>query len=469
MSLKQDSIQEDDHSIPAVVSPYEGTILSVGQHLKISAYWFATNFLWGALLAIMLPAEIKRLAPYFKAPALSLLTGLSAVVALVVPLVSGALSDRCSSRFGRRRPFIIFGVVTNVIGLAGMAIAVQMATPIPGSVHDHKSMGEVIGILCSNPSFLLLLGAFMVVQFGNNVASAAYSGVIPDLVPADQRGRASGYMAMLSQVGTLLGVLGVALILHDMPEFVKYTVLGTVLVSVAMITIFGIKETPLPEKPPKIVWSHYIKTLWIDPRTYPDFAWVWITRALVMLGFYAIQPFVNYYLEDVVRVKDVDANAGKLIGLLLLASAVSGLAGGYISDRIGRKKVVYIANCIIAASSLGFIWCRNLEQALFVGAIFGLGFGAYVSVDWALGTDVLPSKKDAAKEMAVWHISMTLPQSLAAPIAAILLASGGMTEEMRGTDLVVHYGIGGYTYVFIMCALCFGLGAYLLKNVKSVR
>jgi MFS family permease len=469
MSLAYDPILEDEQVIPAVISPYEGTILSVGQHLKISAFWFATNFLWGALLAIMLPAEMKRLAPYFKAPALSMLTGLSAVVALVVPLVAGALSDRCVSPLGRRRPYMIFGIAVNVVGLIGMALALHYSTPIPGSIDTKRSALGIIGILCSNPSFLLVLAAFIVVQFGNNVASAAYSGIIPDLVPEDQRGRASGYMAMLSQFGTLLGVVGVGLVLGKQPEELKYALVCAVLALVASVTILGIRENPLSSRPPKIDWTRYVRTLWIDPRKYPDFAWVWVTRALVMLGFYAIQPFVNYYLDDVIHVKNVDSSAASLIGLLLIASSVSGLAGGYISDRIGRKKVVYLANCVIALSSLSFIWCRNIYEALAAGFIFGLGFGAYVSVDWALGTDVLPSKKDAAKEMAVWHISMTLPQSLAGPLAAILLSWGGMTEEFRSGEPVTHYGAPGYTYVFIMCACFFALGAVLLRNVKSVR
>jgi len=469
MSVKIDPIQQDELEIPSVRSPYEGTVLSVWQHLSISAYWFATNFLWGALLAIMLPAEMKRLAPYYKAPALSMMTGMSAIVALVVPLIAGALSDRCSSAFGRRRPYMVVGVLFNLVGLVGMAIAISIAHRIPGSINNHKSIWEVIGLLCSNPSFLLLLAAFMVVQLGNNIASAAYSGIIPDLVPADQRGRASGFMAMLSQLGTLLGVISVAMILHGQPEFIKYALICFVLVGVACITIFGIRETPLPAAPPKIDWSRYLRSLWIDPRMYPDFAWVWITRALVMLGFYAIQPFVNYYLDDVIHVKNVDSDAGYVIAILLVASSISGLAGGYISDRIGRKKVVYIANCLIAITSLSFIWCRSLEQVLMAGFLFGLGFGAYVSVDWALGTDVLPSKKDAAKEMAVWHISMTLPQSLAAPAAAILLGFGGMTESIRDDEVVTHYGVSGYTYVFVMCACFFALGAYLLRNVRSVK
>src|SRR4051812_15484264 len=103
-----------------VPSPYEGKKLTPGAHFAISSYWFATNFLWGALLVIMLPHEIKVLVPNYRAEALGLFTGAAAVVALIVPLLIGALSDRCTSRWGRRRPFIAAGVVVNLVGLAFM-------------------------------------------------------------------------------------------------------------------------------------------------------------------------------------------------------------------------------------------------------------------------------------------------------------------------------------------------------------
>ncbi|RYG19507.1 MFS transporter [bacterium] len=450
--------------IPPVPSPYEGQTLDVKQHVSISAYWFATNFMWGALLTIMLPAEVEKIAPYSSVPALAILTGISAIIALVVPLIAGALSDRCAHPWGRRRPFMAVGIVTNLVGLVLLALtfAIGARSPIP------KGDISIWGLIAT-PSFLGFLVAYLVVQFGNNITSAAYSGIIPDLVPSDQRGKASGYMALMSQLGTLFGAVGSGVLLGGQSEPVKYVLLGLVLAGVGAITLFGIRETPLPAKPPKIEWASYVKSLWIDPRQHPDFAWVWITRALVMLGFYSVLPFVNYYLRDVVGSKDVGRDAAMVLGIILIASTISAIQGGKISDRIGRKKVVYLANAVIAVMALGFIFCRSLPQVIGVGLLFGLGFGAYTSVDWALGTDVLPSKEDAAKEMAVWHIAMTLPQSLAAPAASWLITRFGMTSGTEGGKEIAHYTIAGYSSVFILCSVCFAAGAYLLKNVRGVK
>lgn len=456
-------------AIPAVVSPYAGRKLTLREQLSISAFWFATNFHWGALLVIMLPHQVAALAPAYRVPALSLLTGVAAIVALIVPLIVGALSDRCTSAWGRRRPFIAAGVGINVVGLALMAITFSTTGPIKSVPHGEPTFGETLSVLVQSPGFLLFLLSYMLVQFGNNVATASYSGVIPDLVPEDQRGAASGYMALMSQLGTLFGAVGCGALLSGQPELVKYIVVGIVLAAVSLGTLLGIREVPLPFKPAPIKWVTYAKSLWIDPRKYPDFAWVWITRALVMLGFYSVLPFINYYLMDVIGIAKPDGAAAALTGVLLIASSVSGVYGGYISDRIGRKRVVYVANVVIAVMAISFIFCHNMTQVMLAGVFFGLGFGAYTSVDWALGTDVLPSKKDAAKEMAVWHIAMTLPQSLAAPASGYLISRFGMTTVVVAGETIYHYNIGGYSAVFILCAVCFALGAYFLKNVKGVK
>lgn len=463
----KDAVQSQAAEVVPVVSPYAETRLTTGQQFAISAYWLATNFLWGAMLVIMLPAEAKHLAPPFRVTALALLTGISAFIALIVPLVAGALSDRCAHSLGRRRPFIIAGVVVNVVGLFLMDLAFKSAQPLTGS--PSQSIWTIERTLLTNSGFLAFLLAYMVVQFGNNIASAAYSGVIPDLVPEDQRGAASGFMALMTQAGTLLGVISVGMLLGHQTETVKYLLISTVLAGVALITILGIKETPLPKKPPPIRWGPYVKSLWIDPRKYPDFAWVWITRALVMLGFYGVLPYINYYLTDVIGMEKPDAPASILTAIVLVASAASGIYAGYVSDRIGRKRVVYIANSVIAAMALAFVLCRSYNEVLLAGVLYGLGFGAYTSVDWALGTDVLPSRVDAAKEMAVWHIAMTLPQSIAAPIAGTLIALGGMNTLVVGGERVYHYHLAGYAALFVFAAACFAGGAYFLRNVRGVR
>lgn len=467
MAAISDPIEKDKLEIPSVESPYAGKNLTNWEHIKISAYWFATNFVWGPLLLITLPTEMGHMAPYHKAIAVGLVTGLAALVALVVPLVYGAVSDRCASPWGRRRPYMAWGIGINLIGFALMGIAYLTATPI-GKSSDESYLPTVLFIL-ANPSFLIFFLAYIVVQFGNNMALAAYSGIIPDLVSHDQRGAASGYMAMMSQGGTFAGMVVIGVVLANFNEGLKYGALGFVLLGASLITLLGIKETPLPAKPPKIQWGAYLKSLWIDPRKYPDFAWVWITRALVMVGFYAVLPFLPYYLGDIIGVKDPEKTMTFLSVIILVLASVSGIFGGVLSDKIGRKKVVYIANSMIAAVSVLFIFCRNILEVMVAGVFFGLGYGAYISVDWALGTDVLPSKNDAAKEMAVWHIAMTLPQSLAIPIAAALIEAFGVTVVHGPKEVATHYTLAGYSAMFLFCGICFSLGAFFLRNVRSVR
>ena len=432
------------------VSPYGNRPLTFVEHVIISSFWFATNFHWGALLLILLPGDMKLLAGHHKAQMLGLVTGVGAIPALVVPLISGAMSDRCKRPEGRRKPFIATGVVLNIIGLAMMAASVVV----------FKSL-------------LAYFISYGVVQIGNNIASGAYMGVIPDVVPKHEHGKASGFMALMSQSGTLFGAIGVGMLIPSSAIMLRYGLIAVVLLASGIFSYFGIKEIKL-EKTTPFELVPYLKSLWIDPRKYPNFAWVWFTRFLVMLGFYAIMPFVNYYLVDVVGIAQskVDSTAPLLLGLILIVSSITGIYGGALSDRIGRKRVVYVSNGIIAVVAPLFILCHNFGAALLVGALFGLGYGAYISVDYALGTDVLPRQEEAGKDMAIWHIAMTLPQSVAAPIAGYLIARPGffkVPNPVPGEEDIIHYFTAGYGYIFLLCSISFALGAYLLKNVKGIK
>ena len=433
-----------------LASPYGKRPLRFIEHVLISSFWFATNFHWGALLLILLPHDMRILAGDNKAQMLGWVTGLGAIPAILVPLISGAMSDRCLRREGRRKPYIIIGTFINVIGLAFMAFSVISLKSLPS-------------YFCS----------YILVQIGNNIASGAYMGVIPDVVPTNEHGKASGFMALMSQVGTLFGALLVGRLIPSDSIALRYELVGVVLLFVGVMSYVGIKETQLKEAKPFDLGT-YVKSLWINPLEFPNFAWVWFTRFLVMMGFYAIMPFVNYYLVDVVGIAQdkVDGTAPLLLALILIVSSITGIFGGLLSDRIGRKRVVYVSNALIAVVAPAFILCHNFNQALLVGALFGLGYGAYISVDYALGTDVLPHKSEAGKDMAVWHIAMTLPQSIAAPVAGFLIALPGFTKfpnPIRGEDDIFHYHTLGYAYIFVLCSLCFALGAFLLKNVKGIK
>lgn len=435
--------------------------LTHGQQLAYSAFWAATNFIWGALLVVVIASQVGQIAPQHKAQIVGGMLSLGAIPALIVPLIIGPLSDRCSSRLGRRRPYILFGTIVNLFGLVLM--------------YGAGEWGNI-------PVFI---ATYFLLQVGNNIATAAYSGVIPDLVPVGQRGMASGYMAVMSQLGTLSGVLSSGYLASGHRYLLIYSILFVVLLCGMLVTLAFVKETPLEKPPPRLNWAEHIKSLWIDPRTHSDFAWVWLTRALVMLGFYAVLPFIQYFLGDVIGDPEPARTSASVSALVLLAAVVSGYIGGHLSDKLGRKKIVYVANGFMALMCVGLVFCTTLEWTLAVGTLFGFGYGAYISVDWALGTDVLPNPHNAAKDMAVWHVSMTLPQALAALPAGFLIASFGTRIEFKrsgpggallgyGGDLGAewftrHYEHAGYAALFLAAGSCLALGALLLRNVKGSR
>jgi Na+/melibiose symporter-like transporter len=409
-------------------------------HVAVSAYWFATNLHWGALLVVMMPSQVKRvIAPMWHAQALSVILGVGALVALVTPPIVGAYSDRCASRWGRRRPYMAAGVALNLLGLLLMWTAGDRA------------------------SFWLYLAAYLVVQFGNNLATASYSGIIPDVVPEAQRGEASGYMAAMTQMGTVLGAFASGYLMGAGYVTASYGLIGCTLVVFLGITAVGVREEPLARATGSVAWRNVLKSLWVNPRKHPDFAWVWLTRALVTMGMWCVQPYIQYYLGDVIGVPNPEQTTGLLLGTILIGATVTGLLGGSLSDRIGRKRVVYVANSLIAVASLAFLVSHSLAFTFVVGIVYGLGFGAYYSVDWALACDVLPSKDSAAKDMGVWHISMVLPQSLAPFIAGPLLAGVGRGPTPE------HYTLPGYSAIFALAAFFLLLGALLLRNVRGVR
>jgi MFS family permease len=391
---------------------------------------------------------MKLVAPSRPAETTGLLLGLGAVPALLVPLLVGPLSDRCTSRWGRRRPYMAAGVAVNLAGLATIWYA---------------------GAIRSLP---LYFAGYFVTNVGNNIATGAYSGVIPDMVPTAQRGEASGWMAGMSQLGTILGVFSAGLLMNAGQTGASFLVIAVSLVVFLLITALGIHEQPRTSVPDRVKWLDFLRSLWIDPRKHPDFAWVWITRALVVMGLWTVQEYMQNYLTDVIGVPESrkELTAGYVLVTALICATITGLLGGVISDRVGRKRVVYVANTVVAITCFVFLFGHSLPFVFVVAAVFGLGFGAYYSVDWALGCDVLPDKENAAaKDMAVWHISMVLPQSIALPIAGALLGAFGKTMVPGAGGLVAHYTRSGYAAIFTLAAFFLLLGAVLLRNVRGVR
>lgn len=416
--------------------------LSVPQHLALSSFWFAVNLHWGALMLIIVPSQATRLAPALgmdKAAISGWTIGLGALVAAVVPPVVGAVSDRCRLALGKRRPFVLGGALINVLALLLFYLAFHLQS-FPGYV-----------------------GAWLLMNLGNNIATGAYSGIIPDVVPTSERGLASGFMAAMQQLG-MIGGFAIGMVLmgsHPPRDFAAIGVIAGVMSVVTAITVLGTAERRLEQAEPFRL-ADLKACFWVDPREHPDFAWVWVQRACFTLGWYLIQENLLFFMQDVVHAQNAVMAFGLLAIIVLLGAVPTGLLGGALSDRFGRKRIIFTAAAVMGVVSVLFAFMPFVPQEVRLrvvygfGVLWGFGYGAYISVDWALGTDVLPNPEDAGKDMGVWHLSMTIPQSIAGPAAALLLRpfalAGGQSYHPEGFSLL--FAVAG-VFMFTCAVLIF--------------
>lgn len=428
--------------------------LSTFRQAMLSLFWFGMGVQWTVVLITTLPAQAFMIGgDAIKGQTLGLVLLVGALLSVIAAPVFGALSDRVMTRFGRRRPWIVVGAIMNVVGLFGLAYL-----PRPND-------------LSSLPLFIL---AFIWVEFWSNLATAPYSALIPDLVPPEQRGSASGWYGLMYVLGFFVGALvPFVFTTNGQTDITGLYYFVAVVVLLSMLgTVVFVQEPRLSFKPQPFRAGEFVRGL-LEPLRDHDFRWVFWTRFLMVMGVYTVQEFLQFYMADVVKnymlfgvqvASNAVTAAGVFLLMLLVGALPSSLAAGYLSDRLGRKAVVYFSSALQAIPPIVFVLASpSFAITTLMGLVFGLGFGAYQSVDWALASDVLPSESDYAKDMGVWHVALTLPQVLATPIGGVLLDNFQIVGRQQGLQNL------GYQVIFALAVLYFALGTVLVRRIRKVR
>ncbi|MDI2021797.1 hypothetical protein PJL18_02318 [Paenarthrobacter nicotinovorans] len=237
-----------------------------------------------------------------------------------------------------------------------------------------------------------------------------------------------------------------------------YWVCAAALLAGVVLYLFKSDDQPLPpqERPPFSLWP-FLKGFWVSPKRYPDFAWAWLTRLLVSTGNHMITLYLLFFLSDIVRLKEtegIEPEFGVLVltGLYAVMVIITSILGGRLSDRMGKRKPLVIASSvIIAAASLILAFAPTWIGGLAGAAVLGIGFGAYLAVDFALITQVLPTALDRGRDLGVINIANSLPQVIAPAIAFVF----------------VQYW-GGYVSLYVAAAVIGLLGAVFVVKIKSV-
>ncbi len=397
-----------------------------GFMLALTAAAISLYILYAGIGALLLPYQIGLLAPGSKVVILSFFTSITVLIALFANPLAGAFSDRTTSRFGRRRPWIFVGGLLTIVGLLFM----WRASSIP----------------------LLFIG-YCLVELFSNIVLATLIATIPDQVPENQRGTVSGIFGLATGLGGILGAILAGQIFKSAPTDAYVVMLLIVLVTTIPFALL-LKDKVLPRGyMPAFHIGAFLKNFWINPRKHPDFAWAWLTRFIPFVGYFLGITYIFYYLEDVVKYPAALQGASTFSIVAAVVSLVSTVLGGFLSDRLKRRKLFVIVGMIIMAVSMLMLALFQTWLAVVVAsAVLGFGLGAYLAVDVAIVTLVLPSAKDRAKDMGIINIANTLPHSLAPVLAGFILA---MTHN--------------YSLLYIAATFFVLLGIFTVMPIKAVR
>ena len=379
-------------------------------------------------IAFSLAIRVDQVAPDNRDAVLALAVGLPGLFVVIGTPLVGVFSDRTRSRFGRRRPWLLFGSILGLVGSALIALTGDVASLVIG---------------------------WCVAYTGYGIVSSMLNTHLGDSLPTLQRGRVMGILGAITQIAPILGITVAATLVS--------TPIGLFLLPAGIAFIGGVFFTLVMHDPkvntprPALNLTKVFKGYYFNPRRYPNLAWVWISKACVFLAISMSGLYGVYLLTT--RLGLTPAEIGALLAVTGLASVGTGILGavgsGYLSDKLKTRKPFLVFSAVALGGSMLIIGTStSIPQYVIGGLVLSLSIGVYGAVDQALALDVLPRDVDEnGRFLAIIGIGSTLPQAIG-PFAA---------------GLVLALASGNYTVVYIVSAVVAVAGAFLIIPITAGR
>lgn len=386
------------------------------------------------VLTVLIPAQATQIDPVHSPSSLAVVLTLGAAGAMIGNVLAGALSDRTTSRFGRRRPWLLLGMIGSAFGLL---------------------------LLANSRSIPTLAAAWTITQIFGNVLLSAYGAVMPDRVPVSQRGTTQAIIGVSSPIAIIFSDI---LFTRIADIHMAYYPIIAVLVILTSLFLLLYREMPiLRGSLPPFRLRPFLASFWINPRRFPVFATAWLMWLLVWAGYnLGNGGFFFLYVQNITRYESLfPGHAVKdSIALLQMLQIAIGvplmMAAGILSDRAGQRKGFVLAGMVIIAVGLGLLtgfssWPVVMAASILIGA----GFWIYYSLGLAMITQLLPSAADRGKDLGVMNVAATLPQILIPPLGAAVINTLGAGSP------------GGYKILFLLGAVCVVMAVLLLRAIRS--
>ena len=401
--------------------------------ISLNSYWFSLTFMWNSLHVLILPSVLLLFVPdERKNTILGLMTFIGLIVAMIVQPISGALSDRLATRFGRRRPWIAFGTLFDLLFL---------------------------GIMAAAGGLPLLAVGYIGLQFTSNLAHGPAQGLMHDRVPSEQMGVASGVKNLFDMAGLVMSSLLVGRLLTEQDLTLSVLIIAGFLVLGATFTLLGVRETASqPTKGDNRRHEIPFELPRLDFRAHPDFWRLILSRLLFLGGVYGIQTFAQYFIRDTIAVEDPVKLTGDLLATIVLALMGFSVVAGHLCDRYGRKPLHVIASLLVFVGSLLMTTAKSPTTILVFGSVIGAGVGLFISSNWALANDLAP-EGEGGKYLGLTNLAT-------AGAAALSRLAGPVIDALNAAKPGAYLGYDGLMIGAAIFAIA-SLG--ILMKVPEVR
>ena len=339
--------------------------LMEGIALVVGVFFWLGSYL--GMVGVLVPARIAEIDPEAKATALAAMSAIAMVVSTIANILEGAWSDRTSSRFGRRTPWLYFGSI-------GAAIC----------IYFWGTADSIAAIIAWDAIYMIFLNAIV----------APLIAVLSDRVAPRHRGTISSMYAIGMSAGNYGGQILAAFFIgvNETNGVILMAVMA--LLSGPLASVFLREKSTIGMPVEKLTLKNLSE----------NFA-------------FPLKDCRDYYLALIGKVCVVSAQ---------FTVVILSLISGPIADRMHwRKWPVVISSLLMAVGCIIPSFAPNANLMLVYALVAGLGYGIFSSLDQALNIDVLPNMKTAAKDLGILNIANNGGQVIGPVLSGIIIATAG--------------------------------------------